>query len=450
MKLSMTLKQTQTLSPKMMQSMEILQMGAQELLEHIQELVQENPVLEAEPPPPGREVEGDLRRKLAWLEATDRQNRYYHRQDADEEGDLLANRVAVREDSLYHHLLAQLRGMKLDKATRGAAEYIIESLNSNGWLDEDIRAICRVLGLDGETVGRALEIVQSLDPAGVAARNLAECLSLQLHRRPGDHSLALRIVTQYLDPLSKNRYNLITKELGVPAAEVRRACDLIRSLNPRPATGFAARENLSYITPDVVVAAFSDHFELIANDTFLPTLRLSSYYRRLLKESDDREVKDYLSDKVRQAKWVVSSIEQRRSTLLSCARHMVEIQEDFFRRRGHLVPMSLADIAGRMGVHESTVSRAIKDKYLQCTAGVYPMNYFFSRGLGHPSAGASPDLAKAALRELIDGESPAKPLSDQKLAQLLAGRGIDISRRTVAKYRDELGIPPTTGRRKYE
>ena len=265
----------------------------------------------------------------------------------------------------------------------------------------------------------------------------------------------MTIAEHYLDALSKNRYGLIARELKASQEEVRAACDLIRSLNPRPGTGFAARENLTYINPDIIVVSFQDHFELLTNDYYFPTLNISGYYTRLLKESDDEQVKDYLTGKVRQAKWMVKAIEQRRSTLMSCAECILELQEDFFRKGpGHLVPLSLADVAQRIGVHESTVSRAVKDKYIQCSMGVYPLSYFFSRSLGASGAGgeeaASPDAAKALLKKLIAGEDKKKPLSDQKLCELMAAQGCTLSRRTVAKYRDELHIPSTAGRKLYE
>ena len=183
----------------------------------------------------------------------------------------------------------------------------------------------------GLSVEKALAAVQSLEPAGVGARNLSECLVLQLQRRHEDSELAIRIARDYLDPLSKSRYGLIAKSLGVCQEEVRTACDLIRTLNPRPGGGFAARENLVYINPDLFVVNFPDHFELLTNDYFFPDLNISGYYCRMLKSTEDNEVKDYLMGKVRQAKWVVHSIEQRRSTLLRCAECILELQEEFFR-----------------------------------------------------------------------------------------------------------------------
>ena len=458
MELNLTQKQTQTLSPQMMQSMEILQMGSQELLEYIEEAVQENPVLEPEENYNRQDEFSVLRRKLEWLESTDPQNRYYHQQDTEEEDSPLKNYGTVEDEdeNLYYYVLSQLKVLDLEPRVMEAGVFLVESLNQNGWLDEPLEELAADFGCPAEVMERALAAVQSLEPAGVGARTLAECLKLQLIRRTPVDKLAVRIVEDYLDALSKSRYGLIARELKVSQEEVRASCDRIRALNPRPGTGFAARENLTYINPDIIVVSFPDHFELLSNDYYFPTLHISGYYSRLLKESDDGQVKEYLADKMRQAKWMVKAIEQRRSTLMACAECILELQEAFFHKGpGHLVPLSLADVAGRIGVHESTVSRAVKDKYIQCSMGVYPLSYFFSRGLGSPAAGrgeesASPDAAKALLKKLIAGEDKKKPLSDQKLCELMAAQGCPLSRRTVAKYRDELHIPSTTGRKQYE
>ena len=459
MELNMTLKQTQTLSPQMMQSMEILQMGSQELLEYIENLVQENPTVEVEENYSRLDEFNQLKRKLEWLDSTDQQNRYYHQQDQeDDRDDPLSNYGTVEEleENLYLYVLSQLPD--LEEPVASAARMLVESLNQNGWLDESLDELSAELGYEPVVLERALAVIQSLEPAGVGARDLRECLTLQLKRRPGDHTLALAIVDKHLDALSKSRFGLIAKETGAEPEEVREACAQIKSLNPKPGTGFAARENLTYINPDIIVVHFPDHFELLTNDYFFPTLSISGYYKGLMKETEDPEVKDYLTNKVRQAKWVVRSIEQRRSTLLDCAEAILKLQEGFFRKGpGHLVPMTLADVAEQVGVHESTVSRAVKDKYIQCSGGVYPLSYFFSRSLGVASAGqtgetnsASPDFAKALLKKLIAGEDRKKPLSDQKLCERMAEEGCQLSRRTVAKYRDELNIPSTTGRKSYE
>ena len=452
MDLGLNLKQTQTLSPQMMQAMEILQMGSQELLDYIQETVQENPVLESVESRQPQESQEDalLRRKLEWLESTDVQNRWYHQEDAKDltETVMGASGVDQDEDSLYYYLRSQIRFETLDPELARAVECVLESLSSNGYLDEPCEELARETGIPAETLNQAVELVQGLEPAGVGARSLSECLCLQLERH-GQTGLPLTIARDYLEAVGKDRYNLIARETGADREEVQRACRVIRGLNPKPGAGFAPREVLGYITPDLVVVSFEDHFEILSNDYYFPTLKVSSYYHQLMKNTDEAQVRDYLTGKLRQAKWVVRSVEQRRSTLLACANCIVERQEAFFRHGpGHLRPMTLADVASALEVHESTISRAVKDKYLQCAHGVFPLGYFFSRAL---SAGDGDSVsavqAKLALKELVDGEDKTKPLSDQKLCDLLTAKGIEISRRTVAKYRGELGIASTTRRK---
>ena len=455
MELGLNLKQTQTLSPQMMQAMEILQMGSQELLEYIQETLQENPVLESEERRQPEESPEDalLRRKLEWLESTDVQNRWYHQEDAQDLSDLTVGAVGADpgEESLYYYLRSQIQFETLPKPLAAAERCVLESLSGNGYLDDPIADLATHAGVDEKTMERAVELVQALEPAGVGARNLSECLCLQLTRR-GETGLPLTIADRYLEAMSKDHYNLIARETGASREDIQAACKVIRSLNPRPGAGFAPREALGYITPDLVVVSFEDHFEILSNDYYFPSLKVSSYYHQLMRSTDESQVKDYLTNKVRQAKWVVSSVEQRRSTLMACANCIVERQESFFRRGpGHLRPMTLADVAQALDVHESTVSRAVKDKYLQCAHGVFPLGYFFSRALpaGHGGDSVSAEQAKSAIKKLIAAEDKKKPLSDQKLCQLLTEQGIEISRRTVAKYRDELGISSTSGRKQF-
>ena len=378
-----------------------------------------------------------LRRKLEWLASTDVQNRWYHQEDAQDLSDLAmgASGADPGEESLYYYLRSQVRFEELSEPMARAVECVLESLNSSGWLDEPDADLAAHAGVDGDTVARAVEVVQGLEPAGVAARTLSEILTMQLERR-GERGLPLTIANSYL---------------GASREEIQDACKVIRALNPRPGAGFAPREALGYITPDLVVVSFEDHFEILANDYFFPTLKVSSYYHQLMRSTDEAQVRDYLTGKLRQARWVVRSVEQRRSTLLSCANCIVDRQEAFFRHGpGHLRPMTLADVAAVLDVHESTVSRAVKDKYLQCAHGVFPLGYFFTRALpSGGSEGVSTERAKAQLKAILEGEDRKKPLSDQKLCELLKGRGVNISRRTVAKYRDELGFPSAVGRKEF-
>lgn len=446
MDFELTRSQSQILSPRMIQSIEILQMSAPELMEHLETALQENPVLEIEEYRDSPDKAEDLLRRLEWLEADDPQNRAYHIQDSQLDADPLRNFGAADFDgeTLFRHLCSQLQDIPLDRRTAACARFLIASLDESGWLEEDIPALAREMDVPEEAMAQALSVVQSLDPAGVAARTLSECLCLQLRRRVPVDRLALRIAADYLEAAAKKRYRMISCALGVPRSEVRLACDVIRSLNPRPGAAFARREDPMYITPDIFVVESAGRFELLTNDRFFPVLSISPYYVRLLQDSEDEQVRDYLSDKVRQAKWVIRAVGQRQNTLMSCARCIVELQDEFFRLGpGHLKPMSLADVAGRAGVHESTVSRAVSGKYLQCSKGTFPLNGFFSRRLGDArgDGAASADAARALLKQLIAEEDKRLPLSDQKLCERMGQEGCVLARRTAAKYREELGIP---------
>lgn len=451
MELNLAQKQKQVLSFQMIQSVKVLQMNAQELLEYVQETALENPVLELEDRYGKAEEDLDPARRLEWLAANDQQNRAYYRQDFDSETDPLRNYGTVDDgESLYAHILSQMDGLALEPDLAHCCKFLAGCLDANGWLGESLSVLARELGRPEPLLERGLAVIQGLEPAGVGARSLSECLCLQLARCPQADETALRVARDHLEDLAKNHYGQIARALGVSQEEARRAGERIRSLDPRPGSKFSPREAPAYILPDVIVSKVEDHFEAALNDRFLPSLNISPYYTRMLRESDDSQVKDYLVNRLRQAEWTVRAMEQRRNTLTACASCILELQEEFFRRGpGYLRPLSLAHVAERLEVHESTVSRAINGKYLQCSMGTYPMNYFFSRQLASAQSESlsSPDAAKALLKTLIAQEDKSKPMSDQKLCQHMAERGCNLARRTVAKYRDELGIPGTAGRR---
>lgn len=446
MELTLELKQTHKLSPQMIHSMEILQMGTQELQTYVEKILMENPTLELESEE-RLEERPELMRKLEWLAANDRQNRWYHQEDARDMSELLA---APDSENLYDHLRMQLDLNRMPVRLGVAVDCILAGLNRSGYLEESREELSIRCGQSMETIASAEKLVQSLEPAGVGARSLSECLALQLERR-GERGLALTIVQNYLEDMARNHYRRISLETGASREEIQQACRQIRTLDPKPGSPYAPREAPSYITADLFVIEEEGELVVAASDEFLPVLKVSSYYQQMLKETDDPEVDNYLTEKVRQAKWVVKSIEQRRGTLVKCAEAIVMRQERFFRSgAGHLRPMTLSDVAEELEIHESTVSRAIKDKYLQCSQGLFPLAYFFSRALmASDSEGVSPEKAKNAIRLLIEQEDKRHPISDQKLCNLLAEQEIQISRRTVAKYRDELGIPSTSGRKEF-
>lgn len=459
MELKFTLEQKQLLSQKMIQSAEILQMDVQELETFVRELAMENPLVELEEAHPAQEGsertderKREAEEKLEWLNHMDEQNRVYYKEEYEELEEKEAWNFSVQEENLQDYLLSQLIPyLKTDK-DQDVLTYLVYSLDSRGYLTDSVEELQERLELNEDEVLSYLQILKSLDPAGIGAGDLKECLLLQLNRNDKEDETARLVVEEYLDLLGKNQLPQIAAKLGVTLAELNDCCERIRNLNPKPGSSFSSRETLRYIRPDVTIVKFQDYFEVLLNDNAYPRLTINSYYSRMLHEDNSDEVKEYISDKLKQAEWITRCIEQRGETLLKVARAIVEIQRPFFESgAGNRRPMRLADIAERIEMHESTVSRAVRDKYLQCTWGVYPLSYFFVKQVGGAGddSGETPEQVKKCMEEIIAGENKKKPLSDQKITDIMNKQGIAISRRTVAKYRMQLGIPDASGRKEF-
>lgn len=460
MDIKLHLEQKQVLSQRMIQSAQILQMSAQELGEYIEAVALENPVIDMEErKPEAAQGEEDRLRKYEWLNSLDNQNSYsYFQRDPDDdrpEGDY---NFSVNEgETLKDYLWAQLITADFTKKELKVLDYMLESLDSRGYMTEHLDSVAKRFGVEQELVESLLGVLQGLDPAGVCARSLSECLILQAKRFGALTPVLRAIITEHLEQLAKNQLPAIAKQLKVPLDEVSRYCEWIKNLNPKPGSSFCSRERLSYIVPDVTVVKFKDHFEILLNEYLYPDIQVNSYYSRLSKEQLDAETTSYLQDKIRQAEWVRDCVSKRNSTLMDVTKAILESQEGFFQNSGAGIrPLRLLDVAEKLGVHESTVSRAVRGKYLQCSWGIYPMNYFFSKAVstGNSDTGSeSKDLStaqiKQAMEEIIKNENKKKPLSDRAISEELAGRGIAISRRTVAKYRAELAIPDAGGRKQY-
>lgn len=438
-------KQTQTLDQRQIQRLEVLQMSAIELRDYLQELSQENPVVDLADAAPPETDKGDRQlQHLRWMADSDRQNRYYQR---DYESDPIA-RIGVGgglEETLTQFIERQLDRLRLDGDTARTVSFLAFCLDGDGYLRAPLDELSGDSGIPLPLLERSLAVLRTLEPAGVGAESLSQCLALQLERA-GVGGTALAVVRDHLEALARHRYRSIAGKLGVSVDEVLAARKAIRELDPRPGAVFEQPGQTAYVYPDIFVEAQDGHFVARARAGERPAFQINGYYRELLANSGQAEVKDYLRKKVQAAQDVLDAIAQRQATLLRCAQAIVDRQEDFFRAgEAALRPLRMADVAEAVGIHESTVSRAVREKYLQCRQGVYPLGWFFSRGgAGDGMGGAA---ARAALRRLIDGEDKAHPLSDQKLCEALAEEGCPVSRRTVAKYRDELNIPGASGRR---
>ena len=300
--------------------------------------------------------------------------------------------------------------------------------------------------------------MQGLEPAGVCARSLSECLQIQLQQK-GILNDDLREITEHhLELLAKNKIAALSGKLGLPPALVSGYCDLIRTLDPKPGSRFYHQEETQYIIPDVYVTKREGSFEISLSRDSAPSISVSSYYQQLSRNTDDAEVKDYLDRKISQTEWVRQCILQRQTTMTRVSEEIVRHQLQFFEKGpDHMQPLKMSEVAEAIEMHESTVSRAIDKKYLQCSWGVFPMSDFFqrkatardSRAAAMTEQSFTSDHVKQALREIIETEPSRKPFSDRILSEKLAERGITISRRTVAKYRDEAGIPDASGRKLY-
>ena len=460
MDLKLQVKQTQTLSQRMIQSAEILQMTSQELNAYINELALENPVIDIVEPPTAQEQRESIEQQ-EWLNSFNEENYYlYQRQNNDDDYDFKSSWNINTDDgeTLQDYLWSQLITENFTDQETEIIKFMLECLDNKGYLEESIETIASYFGTDTEIVEELLSDLQSLDPSGVCARTLEECLKLQLERRDMLTPVLESIIDNCLEMVARNQIPAIARKLRLSPAETAGYCQIIKSLNPKPGVSFSSRDQLRYIIPDVTIVKFKDHFDILLNESMYPTIELNSYYRQMNQNPESSELKEYLGNKIRQAEWVKQCVTQRGKTLMQVSRAILEHQEEFFTfGPAHLSPLRLADIAQELDIHESTVSRAVSKKYLQCSWGVYPMNYFFSRSVavqessGNENGAQSVTAAdiKRVLREIIEEENKKKPYSDRLLGEKLAERGISISRRTVAKYREEEGIADASGRKEY-
>ena len=436
------LRQELKLTPQLLQSMQVLQMNSQELLEYLGKLSEENPLIEQEDSPALRGAYEELRQKASWIDAGLHGTTFAH-----EEGAMPERGAVDREtESLSAFLCDQLDRKRLAKPLLALCKYMAELVDEDGWLSQEDLDGLLDLKIPQALIDQALETVQGLDPAGVGARDLAECLVLQLKRRGAGQSV-IEIAARFLPELGRKHYGPIARATGLTVEEIQAAEKLIASLDPRPGQAFQAAEPTVYVRPDVFIVELDGELKVVLNEYYLPRVSISDYYTRLLKESDEKETKVYLQQKMQQAKWLLNSLERRGSTLRLCAEAILEAQRPFFAgETAELAPMKLTSLAEQLGVHPSTVSRTARGKYLQCRQGTYPLRYFFSRAVS--DQGPSQQAVKRKLLELVKGEDPRRPLSDQKLVELLEDQGIRLARRTVAKYRMELGLGSSTARKR--
>jgi RNA polymerase sigma-54 factor len=369
--------------------------------------------------------------------------------DDDERRQALENTL-TRKTSLEDHLMWQLQMSSLHHDEQCIGATIIYNLSDDGYLETPLAELAAQLETSVERVESVLKRVQRFDPPGVAARDLRECLLTQLQNLGMEESLGARIVGQHLDLLEKHRYTEIAKALGIGLDMVKEAARSIQSLEPKPGRDYGGAEP-AYIVPDVYIQKIDEDFVVTLNESAVPRLRLTNYYQRVLNDSEvGTDTKEYLQERLRSARWLVKSIYQRLQTIYKVATSIVKFQRPFFEHGvGHLRPLVLKDVAEDIGMHESTISRATANKYAHTPQGIFELKFFFTSGVkAADGEDVSAETVKEKIRTLVAGEGQDNPLSDQAIADILHNDQINIARRTVAKYRQALGILPSSRRKK--
>jgi RNA polymerase sigma-54 factor len=471
-RLSLRQSQRVVMTPLLQQAIQLLQLSTLELQEVVQKELLENPLLEemapetsdapdgqaapdvptvaapeplvAEPPPSERQTD-DLPFDLNAVMFDDHEERSLVAQEDRE--DLPFENMVRSVSSLSDHLDEQLRFGTEDRLLRKIGNEIIGNIDEDGYLRAELSEIAARCSVTVEDAQRALTLVQSFDPPGVAARNIQECLLIQLKVDPNPDPVSVEIVEDHFEDLSRRRYPDIARALKLPLDRVMESVEEIMGLEPKPGRRFGGADS-RYIVPDVVVHKMGNEYVVVLNEDGIPRLRVNSLYRSLLRSSGD-EARQYVEQKLRSAVWLIKSVDQRQRTLRRVTQSIVKFQKEFLDKGlSYLRPLSLRDVGEDIGMHESTISRVTTNKYVETPQGLFELKYFFHSGIASGDGEMVSSVSvKKMIQDLLANEDPSKPLSDQEVALILKGRALTIARRTVAKYREELGILPSHQRR---
>ena len=355
------------------------------------------------------------------------------------------------ETSLAQHLMEQVRDADLGAEEKAVAELLIGNVDDYGYLKTTVEELAASANLPAEQIAAVLKAIQTFEPAGVGARDLRECLMLQLERAGKDGTLEYRIIRDHMEALGRRKIPDIARGTGHSVDDVQEAIARIGRLDPRPGRAFLPVAE-QYVAPEVFVVKNGDDYTVTTNDEQIPHLRISNVYKDLMSGGgNDAEVKNYIREKIRAGKFLIKSLHQRQTTICNIGKEIVKRQREFMDKGvAHLKPMTMAQVAEVVGVHETTVSRAVSGKYIETPQGVFEMKFFFTAGLQTASGSdVSNTSVKDMIAEIFKNENAGKPLSDQEVVKMLTEKGINIARRTVAKYRDELGILPSNLRKVY-
>ncbi len=446
------------MTPELRQAIAMLQMSTLELGEYVQKELEENPFLEEKEEEPfendaqanePKEVQDNKTEE--WLE-------FYHDRDIDlsvmDSEEKSFDNYLSKTPSLYEHLQFQLRMLVKNDLELAIGDYIIGNIDANGYLTVNLEEVAAATDTDIDRAQTILHVIQAFHPHGVGARDLAECLLIQLEHYGKEDPIATAIVEEHLNDLARGRLNKIAQDLGISVQQTQEVCDFIRTLDPKPGLQYSNGDDTKYIVADIIVEKIDGEYIVVVNDSGYPRLVVNRMYESMLRrpESFPPEARKYLEEKMGAAVWLIKSIEQRRLTLYKVARCIVDIQKEFLDKGiKYIKPLNLKQVADIVEVHESTVSRATSNKYIQTSQGLFELKYFFSSGVNSyaNSEKVSSKSIKRQIQDLIEKEDSSNPWSDQQLVEMLKNNGVRISRRTVAKYRQELGIQSTVARKRY-
>ncbi|WP_300385315.1 RNA polymerase factor sigma-54 [Clostridium sp.] len=453
--LNITQEQKLVMTQQMQLSIKLLQMSTYDLREYIENEFVENPVLEGDfdfvQEDKKYEDKIDYKEMIKYLDFDNYGSQSYGEYKED---DVSPFNFISKKESLTEYLKDQLIESEEDNYIRAVVEYMIENIDSRGYLDMPLEDICRELGISLEIGEEALNVLQDLDPDGIGARDLKECLKIQLIKQGLLEENLEIIIDEYLDLIAENKFAIIAKNLRISPKEAQDLGDKIKKLEPKPSRGFYTGEEVKFIIPDAAIRKIDGQYFVIMNDGVIPRLSISKVYKDILNNKEDKSMENYVKDKLNSAMFLIKSIEQRKSTLLRILEKVVERQKDYFDKgQKYLIPMTLKEMAEELEIHESTVSRAIKEKYILTNIGTVRIKDLFTSGISK-TEGKGEDVAvvniKKIIKDMIDKEDKRKPLSDQLICDELNKNNFNISRRTVAKYREELEIRSSSKRKRIE
>lgn len=451
--LNLTQEQKLVMTQQMQLSVKLLQMSTYELQEFVEKELVENPVLdinEAEIQKQSKE-EIDPKELLRYLESDNYGYEKYERNRPDDD-EISPFMFISEKKSLICFLREQILELNVSDFLKDACMYIVENIDERGYLDASLEDMTKNLKIDSTMVQEALEIVQNLEPDGIGARDLRECLKIQLKKKGIFNEEIEAIIDNHLELVAENKFNAISKILDIDVKKAQEYGDFIKKLEPKPSRGFYTGDEVRYVTPDAYIRKIDEEYHVIMNDDIAPKLCINETYRHIVNNDNDKEALEYVKNKMNNAMFVIKSIEQRKSTIYRVLSKIVEIQKEYFENgESCLKPMTMKEIAESLNMHESTISRAIRDKYVYTNRGTVKIKELFTTGIVSSNHGedVSTAIIKKAIKDMVDGEDKTKPLSDQAICEILNKKGMNISRRTVAKYREELEIKSSKGRKRF-